>query len=68
MTPPPVPEHDADPLIVELVHDVGNRFGAQGLIELIAVAQVELKVAQTAMQSLGPNDNAPEPGAAHASS
>ena len=33
---------DIDPVIVDAVHHVSNRFGAQGLCDLIALAREEL--------------------------
>ena len=53
---PDPPEHssspDVDPAIAEAVDGVGNRFGAQGLEQMIAYAQDALSEAQAALDEL----------------
>jgi hypothetical protein len=53
------PEHpeavaptDIDPAIAEAVDGVGNRFGAQGLEQMIAYAEDALSAAQAALDAL----------------
>jgi hypothetical protein len=47
------PEDEAvDPVISEAVHNVSNRFGAQGLADLIALAREELVRAEAALKDL----------------
>jgi hypothetical protein len=53
---PPQPEptgtHDIDPAIAEAVDGVGNRFGAQGLEQMIAYAEDALAEARAALARL----------------
>ena len=55
--PPPHPEPtastDIDPAIAEAVDGVGNRFGAQGLEQMIAYAEKSLDEARAALEELG---------------
>jgi hypothetical protein len=44
--PPP------DPVVVEVVENISNRFGAQGLCDLIALARQELARAEDALRNL----------------
>lgn len=41
-----------DPIIIDAVDNVRNRFGAAGLRQLIAIAQVELADTESALQEL----------------
>jgi uncharacterized small protein (DUF1192 family) len=41
-----------DPVISDAVHMVSNRFGVQGLTDLIALAQDELARAEAALREL----------------
>jgi hypothetical protein len=54
--PPPHPEPtaatDIDPAIAEAVDGVGNRFGAQGLEQMIGYAKDALSEAQAALDKL----------------
>ena len=43
---------DVDPLIAEVVETVGNRFGAEGLNEMIALAQLKRADAEAALEEL----------------
>jgi hypothetical protein len=43
---------DADPAIAEAVEIISNRFGTQGLCDLIALARDELSRAESALQEL----------------
>ena len=45
---------DVDPVISEAVETVSNRFGAQGLCDLIALAREELARAEAALKELAP--------------
>ena len=45
-------EHEVDPVISDAVHMVSNRFGAQGLADLIALAREELAQAEAALKQL----------------
>ncbi|GAB2881647.1 hypothetical protein [Nocardioides pacificus] len=45
-------EETVDPAIGEAVHTVSNRFGVKGLEDLIALAQVELDQARSALEEL----------------
>jgi hypothetical protein len=45
-------EHAVDPHVVEAVESVENRFGAQGLEDLIALATEHLETARRAMDEL----------------
>ena len=47
-----VPSPEIDPVIKDAVHDVSNRFGAQGLCDLIALAREELARAEVALKEL----------------
>ncbi len=46
------PAADVDPVIVDAVENVSNRFGVQGLCDLIALAREELSLAEAAMREL----------------
>jgi hypothetical protein len=46
------PSPEIDPVISDVVHDVSNRFGAQGLCDLIALAREELARAEAALKEL----------------
>lgn len=52
---PDQPEHssDIDPAIAEAVDGVTNRFGAEGLEQMIAYAERSLTKAQAALEDLG---------------
>ncbi|HEX6878199.1 MAG TPA: hypothetical protein VF165_21255 [Nocardioidaceae bacterium] len=52
MTEPKTPSADIDPIISEAVHNISNRFGAQGLCDLIALAREELASAEAALREL----------------
>lgn len=52
MTEPKTPSADIDPIISEAVHNISNRFGAQGLCDLIALAREELASAEAALRGL----------------
>ncbi len=41
-----------DPVISDAVHTVSNRFGTQGLADLIALAREELAAAEAALKDL----------------
>ena len=43
---------NVDPVISDAVHHISNRFGAQGLADLIALAHDELTRAEAALQEL----------------
>jgi hypothetical protein len=43
---------EIDPVISDAVHHVSNRFGAQGLCDLIALAREELARAEAALKEL----------------
>ncbi len=45
-------EPEVDPVISDAVHMVSNRFGAQGLADLIALAREELAQAEAALKEL----------------
>jgi len=45
-------EQQTDPVIVEAVENISNRFGAQGLCELIALARDELAAAEMSLRKL----------------
>jgi hypothetical protein len=51
MTTPPE-DAAVDPVISDAVHDISNRFGAQGLADLIALAREELARAEAALKDL----------------
>jgi hypothetical protein len=42
-----------DPVISEAVENISNRFGTQGLCDLIALAREELARAEAALRELG---------------
>ena len=44
--------HPIDPVIVEYVTAVTNRFGAGGLEDMISLAMRELEIARAALQQL----------------
>jgi hypothetical protein len=46
------PSENVDPVIVEMVESVSNRFGTQGLCDLIALARDELSRAEAALREL----------------
>jgi hypothetical protein len=50
--PEPIASTDIDPAIAEAVDMVGNRFGAQGLEQMIDYAQDALSVAREALDEL----------------
>jgi hypothetical protein len=43
---------EIDPVIVDVVENISNRFGAQGLCDLIALAHDELAQAKAALKEL----------------
>jgi hypothetical protein len=45
-------EYQPDPVISDAVHMISNRFGVQGLADLIALAHEELEKAETALREL----------------
>jgi hypothetical protein len=45
-------QNDIDPVITEAVENIANRFGTQGLCDLIAVARDELARAEAALKEL----------------
>jgi capsule polysaccharide export protein KpsE/RkpR len=45
-------QQQIDPVIVDAVENVANRFGAQGLCDLIALARDELARAEAALKDL----------------
>jgi hypothetical protein len=49
---PVTSEHETDPVIIETVETVSNRFGVQGLGDLIALARDELARAEAALKEL----------------
>jgi hypothetical protein len=49
-------QHDIDPAISEAVEHIANRFGAQGLADLIALARDELSRAEAALRELSDLD------------
>jgi hypothetical protein len=50
--PEPIAGTDIDPAIAEAVDMVGNRFGAQGLEQMIGYAEDALSVARRALDQL----------------
>jgi hypothetical protein len=50
--PEPTAPTDIDPAIAEAVDGVGNRFGAQGLEQMIAYAEDALSAARAALDAL----------------
>jgi hypothetical protein len=51
-SPSPQAWEDVDPVVVDAVRTVSNRFGAQGLCDLIALAREELARAEEALKDL----------------
>jgi hypothetical protein len=49
-------QHHVDPAISDAVEHIANRFGAQGLCDLIAVARDELARAEAALKELSELD------------
>ena len=49
--------HEPDAMVVASVEEVANRFGPQGLSDLIALAQVALAEAEAAMRELDSSDD-----------
>lgn len=49
---PSPPVHHVDPVIVDTVRSIANRFGAQGLDDLITLATDELQRARAALEEL----------------
>ena len=49
-------DEQVDPVIVEVVENISNRFGAQGLCDLIAYARDELARAEAALKELSDAD------------
>jgi hypothetical protein len=49
-------EHPTDPVIVEAVQNISNRFGAPGLEQLIELARVQLAETNAALQALAELD------------
>ncbi|MGZ5415942.1 MAG: hypothetical protein ACXWDI_02075 [Nocardioides sp.] len=45
-------QQNIDPVITDAVENISNRFGAQGLCDLIAVARDELARAEAALKEL----------------
>ncbi len=45
-------QQEMDPVIVDAVENISNRFGSQGLCDLIALARDELAKAEAALQEL----------------
>ena len=45
-------QQHVDPVITDAVENIANRFGAQGLCDLIAVARDELARAEAALKEL----------------
>jgi hypothetical protein len=45
-------QQNVDPVITDAVENIANRFGAQGLCDLIAVARDELARAEAALKEL----------------
>jgi hypothetical protein len=48
--------HPVDPVIVEFVTSVANRFGVGGLEDMIALASTELETARAALAALAEPD------------
>ena len=49
-------KQEIDPVIADAVEHVSNRFGAQGLCDLIALAREELARAEAALKELAPHE------------
>lgn len=56
MIEPMTPPADVDPVITDAVENISNRFGAQGLCDLIALARDELARAEEALRELSDVD------------
>lgn len=52
MTEFKTPSAAIDPVITDAVRNISNRFGAQGLCDLIALAHEELAKAESALEEL----------------
>jgi hypothetical protein len=52
----PDPDAGVDPVIVDVVTTVRDRFGASGLRELIDLAHHELGLAEAALRELSPEE------------
>lgn len=52
MTESSIPSAVVDPVITETVLHIRDRFGAQGLCDLIALAREELATAEAALKEL----------------
>jgi hypothetical protein len=50
------PSADVDPVIAEAVENISNRFGTQGLCDLIALARDELSRAEAALRGLAESE------------
>lgn len=50
-------EHQVDPIIVDNVEQVRDRFGAPGLREMIVLAQEELASAEAALAELAADED-----------
>jgi len=46
------PSVNVDPVITEAVRNISNRFGVQGLCDLIALAREEIARAEAALEEL----------------
>ena len=51
-----VKSESVDPVIVDAVENISNRFGAQGLCDLLALAREELARAEAALKELSDVD------------
>lgn len=49
-------QQQVDPVIVDAVEHISNRFGTQGLADLIALARDELQRAEEALRGLAEPD------------
>jgi hypothetical protein len=49
--------HQIDPVIIDYVTHTANRFGVQGLEDMIALAQEQLAVARESLKDLGDFDS-----------
>jgi hypothetical protein len=52
-TPDQPPEHEIDQVIVDYVQHTANRFGVQGLEDMITLAKAQLEVSRAALKELG---------------
>lgn len=50
-------DHQYEPEIVEAVQHVANRYGVDGLADLIALAEEQVVVARQALEELAPDDD-----------